>query len=106
MHRMRRQVLVDPVVRRIADVTEPSTADLANAAAVSARWVTWRERTNIDQYDERFEKLPGTMFTVRRISSLRSRRRAFSTPDAVPVASRSNLRAAVSTSPLSISMPT
>ena len=54
---MRRLAVVGHVVRRIANVSEPSTADLANAAMVSARWVTWRERTNIDQYDERFEKL-------------------------------------------------
>ncbi|CAB4887514.1 unannotated protein [freshwater metagenome] len=31
--------------------------DLANAAVVSPRWVTWRERTDINDYDQRFERM-------------------------------------------------
>lgn len=41
----------------IEGVTEPSQPDLARTAAVSARWASWRERTNIDEYDEHFDRL-------------------------------------------------
>ncbi len=36
-------------------MAKSSKPDSANAAAVSARWVTWREQINIDDYDRRFE---------------------------------------------------
>ena len=32
-------------------------SDFPNAAAVSARWVEWRRRTDIEAYDERFERM-------------------------------------------------
>ena len=37
-------------------VDRPVADELANAAAVSARWVEWRRRTDIDDYDARFER--------------------------------------------------
>lgn len=38
-------------------VTDDARAALANAAAVSPRWVQWRRRTDIHDYDERFERM-------------------------------------------------
>ena len=38
-------------------MTDPVPPDLTRAAVVSPRWVTWRQRTDIAEYDERFEKM-------------------------------------------------
>lgn len=35
----------------------PTDPDLSNAAVVSARWVDWRRRIDIEAYDERFERM-------------------------------------------------
>ena len=38
-------------------VTDEGCPALANAAAVSPRWEQWRRRTDINDYDERFERM-------------------------------------------------
>ena len=44
----------DPTIVPVTDEVRPA---LTNAEAVSPRWVQWREHTDIDDYDERFERM-------------------------------------------------